>query len=84
MSGVTPFAWADFANRAGLKRAFLAREMTRMARAAPSAAAAEETASGYEGEERALVARIGAFVKSQSEKLLAAVKPMLAVDSATL
>jgi hypothetical protein len=58
--------------------------MTRMARAAPSAAAIEETASDYEGEERALVARISAFVKSQSEKLLAAVKPMLAVDSAML
>jgi serine/threonine-protein kinase HipA len=81
---VTPFAWADFASRAGLKRTFLAREITRMARAAPSAAADQEKASDYEGEERALVARIGAFVKSQSEKLLAAVKPMEAVDAGLL
>lgn len=84
LEDVTPFAWADFAKRAGLPRAFLAREMTRMARAAQSASAAEEKAPNYEGEERALVARTGEFVRSQAEKLLAAVRPMAAVDPALL
>lgn len=84
LDDVTPFAWAGFAKRTGLQRAFLAREMTRMARAAPAAAAAQEGAADYEGEERALVAKIGAFVRAQAEKLLAAARPMVAVDSALL
>jgi serine/threonine-protein kinase HipA len=81
---VTPFAWADFAGRTDLQRAFLAREMTRMGRAAQRTAADEEKASDYEGEERALVARISAFVQSQAKKLLAMAKPMQAVDPAQL
>jgi serine/threonine-protein kinase HipA len=81
---VTPFAWADFAKRTGLQRAFLAREMTRTGRAAQRTAADEEKASDYEGEERALVARISAFVQSQAKKLLAMAKPMQAVDPAQL
>ncbi len=80
LEDVTPFAWADFAKRTGLQRAFLAREMTRMGRAAQRTAAAEEKASDYEGEERALVARISGFVQSQARKLLAMAKPMQAVD----
>jgi serine/threonine-protein kinase HipA len=82
LEGVTPLAWADFAGRTGLQRAFVAREMTRMARAAQSAAAAQEQAADYEAEERALVARIGAFVQSQARKLLAMAKPMQTVDPA--
>ena len=81
---VTPFAWADFAKRTGLQRAFLAREMTRMARAAQTAAAAQEQASDYVAEERPLIARINAFVQSQAQKLLAMAKPMQAVDPALL
>jgi serine/threonine-protein kinase HipA len=79
LEDVTPFAWADFAQRTGLQRAFLAREMTRMARAAQRAAPAQEKEPAYEGEERALVARISASVQSQAQKLLAMAKPMRAV-----
>lgn len=84
LEDVTPFAWADFAKRTGLQRAFLAREMTRMARAAPAAAASEEKAVDYAGEERALLASISAYVQSQAQKLLAVAKPMQAVDPALL
>jgi hypothetical protein len=55
-----------------------------MARAAQAAVTTRERTSDYEGEERALVARIETFVRSQAEKLLAAVRPMLAVDAALL
>lgn len=81
---VTPFAWAAFASRTGLQRAFLAREMTRMGRAAERAVAAQEKAADYEGEERALVARISEFVRSQAQKLLAMAKPMRSVDPTLL
>jgi serine/threonine-protein kinase HipA len=84
LEDVTPFAWADLAKRTGLQRPFLGREMTRMARAAQAALTTPERTSDYEGEERALVARIEAFVRSQAEKLLAAVRPMLALDAALL
>lgn len=77
---VSPFAWADFARRTGLQRAYLAREMTRMARAAPAAAAAEAKSADYEGDERGLVERIAAFVQSQAQKMLAMAKPMRDVD----
>jgi serine/threonine-protein kinase HipA len=84
LEDVTPFAWADLAKRTGLQRAFLAREMTRMARAAQTAAAAQAKASDYVAEERSLVARINGFVQSQAQKLLDMAKPMQAVDPALL
>jgi serine/threonine-protein kinase HipA len=84
LEDVTPFAWADFARRTGLQRAFLAREMTRIARAAQTAAAAQARASDYVAEERSLVARIDALVQSQARKLLAMAEPMRAVDPALL
>jgi serine/threonine-protein kinase HipA len=84
LEDVSPFAWAEFAKRTGLQRAFLAREMTRMARAAPRAAASQEKEPDYEGEERGLVGRIGAFVQTQARRLLATAEPMQAVDPALL
>jgi hypothetical protein len=58
--------------------------MTRMARAAPRAAASQEKEPDYEGEERGLVGRIGAFVQTQARRLLATAEPMQAVDPALL
>ena len=84
LDDVSPFALADFAKRAGLKRSFLAREMARMARAAQAAAPAQANEPDYEGEERDFVLRIAGFVQAQAQKLLAAVKPMRAIDTALL
>lgn len=84
LEDISPFAWADFAKRAGLQRSFLAREMTRMAdtalREAPRQAAAED----YVGDERDLVLRISAFVESQAIKLRHAAKPMQQIDATLL
>ena len=81
---VSPFAWADFALRTGLQRAFLAREMKRLAQAAQAAAGAQAATPDYEDAERDFVQRIGATVQAQAGKLLAAIKPMLSVDAALL
>lgn len=84
LEDVSPFAWADFAKRAGLQRSFLAREMTRMARAALEQAAQQAAEADYIGDERELVSRIADFVAAQAEKLLAMAKPMQKIDAALL
>ena len=81
---VSPFAWADFARRTGLQRAFLAREMKRLAQAAQAAAGAQAAIPDYEGAERDFVQCVAATVQAQAGKLLAAIEPMLAVDAALL
>jgi serine/threonine-protein kinase HipA len=81
---VSPFAWADFARRAGLQRSFLAREMMRMARAALEQAAEQAATADYVGTEKDLVLRISRLVEAQANNLMAMAKPMQEVDAGML
>ena len=81
---VGAFEWADFAKRTGLQRAFLAREMRRMAKMAQAAAGVQAEVPEYNDTERDCVKRIGAFVQAQARKLLETIEPMLAVDPSLL
>lgn len=80
LEDVTPYAWADFAKRAGLARRFLAREMRRMAKLVERIALETAEAQEYQGAEREFVARIGAFAKSQAQTLLQMAGPLQSVD----
>jgi len=84
LDDVSPFAWADFAKRAGLQRSFLAREMTRMAHAALEQAPHQAAEADYVGDERELVLRIAGLVEAQAGKLLVMAKPMQKIDAALL
>ena len=84
LQDVSPFAWADFAKRTGLQRAFLAREMTRMAQAALKEAPIQAAELAYVESERAIVNRIADLVKSQATKLIGMVKPMQEVSVSML
>jgi serine/threonine-protein kinase HipA len=81
---VSPFAWADFAHRTGTPRPLLAREMSRMGKAALEAAPAQAGAEDYVDDERAFVERISAFVQKQAQKLVDHAVPMRNVDAALL
>jgi serine/threonine-protein kinase HipA len=84
LEDVSAFAWADFAQRTDIPRTLLAREMRRMGKAALTAAPAQAADAVYEGEEKAFVGRISAFVQSQAQKLLDMATPMLTVDLSLL
>ncbi len=84
LDDVSPFAWADFARRAGLQRSFLAREMKRMALAALDHARRQAAEADYVENERELVLRIAGLVEAQALKLLAMAKPMREIDAALL
>ena len=84
LDDIGAFAWADFAQRAGLQRSFLAREMTRMAHAALKQARLQAADEDYAGDERALVLRIAGLVEAQAGKLLAMAKPMQEIDVSLL
>lgn len=81
---VSPFAWADFARRTGTPRQLLAREMTRMGKAALEAAPAQACANDYVDDERAFVQLISAFVRDQAQHLVDQAAPMRNVDDALL
>ena len=84
MENVSPFAWADFARRAGLQRSFLAREMKRMALTALDHAPRQAAEADYVEDERELVLRIAGLVEARAQKLLAMEKPMREIDAALL
>ncbi len=81
---VSPFAWADFAHRTGTPRPLLAREMTRMGKAALEAAPAQASAEDYIDDERAFVERIAAFVRDQALRLIDHAAPMRTIDASLL
>lgn len=81
---VTPFELALFAQRTGVRRATLAREMTRIARAAKGSARPLAEDAVYLGEERAFVRRIAGYVERQAERLESMVKGTRQVDPALL
>jgi hypothetical protein len=58
--------------------------MRRMGKAALTAAPAQAADAVYEGEEKAFVGRIGAFVQSQAQNLIDMTTPILAVDPSVL
>jgi serine/threonine-protein kinase HipA len=80
LDSVRPYDWAVFAQRIQIPRALLSREMQRIAKAAPPAATYQAAAEGYEGEEKALVSRIAAFVADQARKLTETGRSMLDVE----
>lgn len=65
-----PFDWADFAQRTGLKRTLLVREINRMALLAPLRAKDMAAWDTYHGDERALVNDIAAIVERRATRLL--------------
>ncbi len=81
LNEVSPFAWADFANRTGTPRPLLEREMTRMGKAALEAAPAQAGAEDYSDDERHFVERISTFVQEQARKLVDDAAPMRKVDA---
>ena len=84
MEDVTPFAWADFAKRAGLQRSYFAREMQRMAKAALEHAPLQALEPDYLEEEKAQLDRTVRFIEAQARKLLSVAKPMQEIDAAQL
>jgi len=80
LDNIRPYDWADFAARAGIPRRLLSREMERIGRAALRAAARQAAEDSYQGEEKALVSKIAAFVQQQSRRLIEMGPPMLAVS----
>lgn len=81
---VKPYDWAFFAHRSGVNRAFLAREMVRLAKAAGREAPQQAASGIYIGAERDLVQQISSFVQAQAARLLAMAKPMQEVSDAML
>ena len=80
LDNVRPYDWAVFAARTGIARRLLFREMQRIGRAAPEAAALQAADDTYHGEEKGLASRIAAFVQEQSRKLIEMATPMLSVE----
>jgi len=77
---IRPYDWAVFAQRIRIPRALLFREMQRIGQRALEAAAHQAADESYEGEEKALVSGIAAFVAGQARKLMDTGRPMLDVE----
>ncbi|WP_420992036.1 HipA domain-containing protein [Cupriavidus sp. 30B13] len=78
---ITPFAFADFLSRIGIRRPTGVRIMTALARAASSQAEAQAGDAAYVGAERDMVRAIAALVRRQAEALQAMAPAILAVDA---
>lgn len=81
---ITPFQWADFAQRTGTPRSLLAREMRRMGKAALVSSPSQAADPVYADDERTLVEHISTLVQDQARKLIQMATPMLQVDSSRL
>ncbi|MGU7784644.1 HipA domain-containing protein [Burkholderia sp. PU8-34] len=81
---ITTFALADFAHRTGTRRAFLVRELTRMAAAAALAAPQLAESAEYTDDERGMVRQIAGFVHAQSARLLKLAPMVSEVDAKLL
>lgn len=82
LTNIRPYDWAVFAERTRIPRALLSREMQRIGRAAGKAADRQSADEGYQGEEKALVAKIAEYVRGQAAKLVEMASPMLRVGLA--
>lgn len=67
---LTAFALADFAHRARIRPALVAREMTRMATLAAKLAPELAQSDVYMGDERVWVRRISEYVLDQADRVL--------------
>lgn len=81
LAGIGPYDWAVFAERTGIPRTLLNREMQRIGRAAEAAAFQQAADETYQGEEKDLVARIAAYVQRQAGNLIAMGPSMLRSES---
>jgi serine/threonine-protein kinase HipA len=81
---VKPFDLASFASETGIARAYLFREMMRMATSAAAGASKEERSPAYVEEERARIADLASFVREQARRLRELARPMLQIDAALL
>ncbi|KND59858.1 Protein hipA [Candidatus Burkholderia verschuerenii] len=84
LGDITPFAMADFAHRTATQPAFLARELTRLAKLATRTADELAASESYIGDERALVHDIARFIAVQSEHLTRLAPAISKVDKALL
>lgn len=80
LDDIRPYDWAVFAERTKIPRTLLAREMRRIGHAATEAAAQQAAEESYQGEEKALVAKIAAYVQGQARNLREMAHPTLGVD----
>lgn len=80
LDNIRPFDWATFGAYTRTPRTLLAREMRRMGKAAPAAAATQAADAIYVGTEREFVGRIATFVEGQARKLADMAAPMLKVE----
>jgi serine/threonine-protein kinase HipA len=84
MAEVTPYAFADFMSRIGIRRPTAVRTMTSLARAAATQAARQAEDPVYAAEERDMVRAIAALVQRQADRLIDMAPKILAVDTALL
>jgi serine/threonine-protein kinase HipA len=84
IDAIRPYDWAKFASQTGTPRPLLAREMRRMAKAAPGAAMKLADMQTYTDDEKPLVRRIATFVEGQAKRLADMAGPMLKVDAQSL
>jgi serine/threonine-protein kinase HipA len=84
MAEVTPYAFADFMSRIGIRRPTAVRTMTSLARAAATQAARQAEDPVYAAEERDMVRAIAALVQRQADRLIDMAPKILAVDAALL
>lgn len=77
LKDIRPFDWAVFAERVEIPRRLLSREMQRMGRVAAEAAAEQAADESYQVEEKALVAKIAAYVRGQAKNLSEMASSML-------
>jgi serine/threonine-protein kinase HipA len=80
LTGITPYDWAVFAARIQIPRSLLSREMRRIGQAAAEAATQQAADQNYQGEEKALVSKIAAYVRAQARNLSEMAQPMLRAD----
>jgi serine/threonine-protein kinase HipA len=81
LARIGPYDWAVFAERTGISRTLLNREMQRIGRAAEAAASQQAADESYLGEEKDLVAGIAAYVQRQAGSLIAMGPSMLKTES---
>lgn len=80
LNNVLPYDWAVFAERTNIPRSLLSREMRRIGQVAAKAAVQQATDESYQAEEKALIAKIAAYVQGQARKLSEMARPVLRVD----
>lgn len=80
LDDVRPIDWAAFAERTGIPRVLLRREMERIGRAAAESAGQQADDESYQGKEKAMTSAIAAYVQGQAQKLIQMARPMLSAD----